>query len=160
MNLERFLKTYCLGIIAVGLALFDNSIKEKIESGTIDNGVIDKTKGFAEIEKHHNKGIPLNKFDKHTKEITALSAGILAGHAMNTGISALTEDDTSADIANTLILAGALSNVYDRVKRGYVVDYLKIGRKRAIYNLSDFMIIGGALVPLFKMIREIFKREN
>lgn len=140
------IKLLLIGAVSGGLAAIDNNIKNSIENGAIDNGVIDKTNGFAEIEKHHNKGIPLNKFDNYTKEITAISASVLTAHALSTGVQALNDDDLAMDIANTLILGGALSNVYDRIKRGYVVDYLKIGKKRAIYNISDFMIITGVFI--------------
>lgn len=149
VNLFRLLG---IGTFAAGLALIDNSIKEKIEAGTIDNGVIKRTNGFAEIEKHHNKGLPLNKFDTHTKEITALSCFVMFFQALTTLNDALEEDDAVKDTANALILAGALSNTYDRVERGYVVDYLKVGRKRAIYNISDFFIIIGVIIRAIRNI--------
>lgn len=146
------IKLLSIGIAATALASIDNLIKDKIEDNRINNGVIKKTKGFAEIEKHHNKGIPLNKLDGHTKEITAVSAAVLAAHAVNTGAQAINDTDSLSDIANTLILGGAISNVYDRIARGYVVDYLKIGKKRAIYNLSDFMIIGGVVLSFINAL--------
>ena len=136
-----------IGTFATGLAMLDNSIKNSIEDGEIDNGVIEHTKGFAEIEKHHNKGLMLNKFSNKTKEVTALSVFVMF-------FQALEKDDAVTDMANAFILGGALSNTYDRVERGYVVDYLKVGRKRAIYNLSDFFIIFGVILRLIKAIKD------
>jgi len=153
----RKIKLFLIGTAAALLAGIDNEIKECVERDAINNGVIKHTNGFAEIEKHHNKGLPLNKFDNHTKEITAISAAVLTLQALNTGEKALKDDDGISDIANALILGGALSNTYDRIRRGYVVDYLKVGRKRAIYNISDFMIISGVLLSL---INSIFKKDN
>lgn len=153
----KMIKLLSVGVASGGLAALDNSIKTKIEDGRINNGVIDKTNGFAEIEKHHNKGIPLNKFDNHTKEIAAISAVVLSIHALSSAFQALDDNDSIADIANTFILGGALSNVYDRVARGYVVDYLKIGKKRAIYNISDFMIIFGVLISC---LNTLFKHKT
>lgn len=144
-----------MGVSTAALSLTDNSVKEKIENGTINNGVIDKTHGFAEIEKHHNKGLPLNKLDKHTKEITFISSLVLGVQLIRTVTQAVLEDDEILDTANVLILAGAVSNTYDRIKRGYVVDYLKVGRKRAIYNFSDFMIIFGALLSLVRAFNKL-----
>lgn len=143
-----------IGAFAASLAMIDNSIKEKIEDGTINNGVIDKTRGFAEIEKHHNKGLPLNKLDNHTKEITAVSCAVLVFQAFTTLYDALEKEDFVTDTANALILAGALSNSYDRVERGYVVDYLKVGRKKAIYNISDFFIIIGVIIRFIKALTD------
>lgn len=141
-----------IGAAAVGLAHLDNSIKNKIEDGTIDNGVIEQTKGFAEIEKHHNYGIPMNKFDKHTKVISFLSAFALIFQSLLTLNDALEDDDAVKDTANALILAGALSNTYDRLERGYVVDYLKFGKKQVIYNISDFFIIIGVVIRFIKTL--------
>jgi signal peptidase II len=43
----------------------------------------------------------------------------------------------------SLILGGALSNTADRLIRGYVVDYIPMGRK--MYgNISDLAIFAGA----------------
>jgi len=49
----------------------------------------------------------------------------------------------------SLLLGGAFSNTYDRLKRGYVVDYFRINVpikavRRIIFNVSDFCIIIGA----------------
>lgn len=154
MKKVNLFRLFGIGAFAASLAMVDNSIKEKIEDGTIDNGVIDKTRGFAEIEKHHNKGLPLNKLDNHTKEITAVSCAVLVFQAFTTLYDALEKEDFVTDTANALILAGALSNSYDRVERGYVVDYLKVGRKKAIYNISDFFIIIGVIIRFIKALTD------
>lgn len=154
MKKVNLFSLFGIGAFAASLAMIDNSIKEKIEDGTIDNGVIDKTRGFAEIEKHHNKGLPLNKLDNHTKEITAVSCAVLVFQAFTTLYDALEKEDLVTDTANALILAGALSNSYDRVERGYVVDYLKVGRKKAIYNISDFFIIIGVIIRFIKALTD------
>lgn len=145
--MNRKIKLALMGTAAGLLGALDNSIKNKVESGRINNGVIDK-RGVFEIRKHHNKGIPLNMLDKHTKGVTVASAVMAGVSAVNMGHQALNSDDGMMDLANTLILGGALSNTYDRVARGYVVDYLMLGRKRAIYNISDFMIFGGIILSL------------
>lgn len=49
-----------------------------------------------------------------------------------------------------MLLGGAFSNTYDRLKRKYVVDYFSFRVKwkwlsRIIFNISDFGIIFGAL---------------
>lgn len=139
---------------ACALFALDNCIKEKVENGTIKNGMIEGTNDFLEIEKHHNKGLPMNKLSNHTKEISVAATMITGGLAYKTVQETMDYGDTATDIANTLILAGALSNTYDRVKRGYVVDYLKLGKKRAIYNISDFFIIFGVIISFFKELRK------
>lgn len=42
----------------------------------------------------------------------------------------------------TFIIFGAISNIIDRVKYGYVVDYLDL-KYFTIFNFADVMIVGG-----------------
>lgn len=151
MKIAKVLKVLCVGGVAALLAALDNTIKENVENGTIEDGE-SALGGFAEIEKHHNKGLPMNKLDKHTKEITGVSSGVMVFQALTTLYDALEKDDAVNDAANALIMAGALSNTRDRIERGYVVDYLKVGKKRAIYNISDFFIITGVIIKAIKSI--------
>ena len=49
------------------------------------------------------------------------------------------------------LLGGAFSNAYDRLKRGYVVDYFSLNLKweplrRVVFNISDFCILIGAML--------------
>lgn len=55
-----------------------------------------------------------------------------------------------------LIIAGALSNLFDRAAHGFVVDYIRIGT--SIFNGADvFIVIGALLVLLLDWQR---KKEN
>ena len=59
----------------------------------------------------------------------------------------------------SLIMAGAISNVYDRLKRGYVVDYINLKNPkkeqpgRIYYNLADLYVVTGALTGFLDMVR-------
>ena len=51
----------------------------------------------------------------------------------------------------SLMLSGAVSNLYDRLKRGYVVDYIGFEAadpqiRKITFNLGDFCLMGGAAV--------------
>jgi signal peptidase II len=56
----------------------------------------------------------------------------------------------------SLIVAGGASNVWDRIKRKYVVDYIYWKRlKKIIFNLADVMIaLGSVLVLLHSFVSE------
>lgn len=52
-------------------------------------------------------------------------------------------------LALTLALAGGASNLYDRMKRGYVVDYFSIqwkALKKVVFNLGDLFILAGSAI--------------
>lgn len=60
-------------------------------------------------------------------------------------------------IAYGLIIGGALGNLIDRLRLGYVIDYIDMGIKNArwpTYNLADLAIVIGLIMII---AREIFK---
>lgn len=55
---------------------------------------------------------------------------------------------TTADsLGLSLVLAGVSGNFLDRVFRGFVVDYIRVG-SFPIFNLADMLIVGGVLLLL------------
>ena len=61
-----------------------------------------------------------------------------------------------------LVLAGGLSNQYDRLRRGSVTDYIQLphaGKKlrRLVWNVADAMLLGGVLLTVIGLIRELIR---
>ena len=44
----------------------------------------------------------------------------------------------------TFIIFGAISNMLDRLKYGFVIDYLDL-KYFTVFNMADVMIVGGVL---------------
>lgn len=53
--------------------------------------------------------------------------------------------------AANLIIWGAVSNFYDRIKYGHVVDYISFGNL-TVFNLSDALIVLGVVILGFNLI--------
>ena len=54
----------------------------------------------------------------------------------------------------SLIILGGLSNLFDRVYFGYVVDWIKVFfLPISIFNIADLMIIGGILCLIFRLAK-------
>jgi len=52
----------------------------------------------------------------------------------------------------TFIIFGAISNMLDRLKYGFVIDYLDL-KYFTVFNIADVMIVGGVLGMFFITIK-------
>ena len=64
-------------------------------------------------------------------------------------------------LAMSFLLGGALSNVWDRLRQGFVVDYFSFRvplekLRRIVFNLSDLFIFAGAGLMI---VYSFFKRK-
>ena len=68
----------------------------------------------------------------------------------------LREDQKLIAVALGLMLGGALGNVIDRIRLGYVIDFFDvgIGTLRNASNLADWSIVLGAVLLGIAMLRE------
>ena len=134
----------------------------KYAVGSFDDKDLPRT--FAkkiEIDKFHNNGFPFGKMKENQKVvkyvpvlITSVLVGLLSLLLPKKG-------NKIKKLSLCLIIAGALSNIFDRFTRGYVVDYIRIkvkGLDKVIFNLGDIFILVGSLMMPFgtkKKIKEI-----
>ena len=135
-----------LGLFAGAVVLTDTIVKSHIEKRLKESEKIELLNRNLTIIKHHNKGLPMNVFDKHPKRVALLSALALAAETFYANDKISGSKSILPSIAHGLIIGGAISNTSDRILRGYVVDYLSFKKSRAIYNISDFAIILGAIL--------------
>ncbi len=140
----------CL-VILVGIFWGDFFLKNYIESHVDEREEREICRGKLLIRKHYNKGMMLNAGQKKRKLVAAISLvftllltavflvslGHRGNHLLRLGLS--------------LLLGGAFSNTYDRLRRGHVVDYVSFsvkwqGFRKIVFNCSDFCIIIGSLI--------------
>ena len=65
-------------------------------------------------------------------------------------------------LGTSLVLGGGLSNLYDRMKKGYVVDYfsIRLGKlKKIVFNLGDIFIFLGAVILLLAEFAETVRER-
>ena len=143
-------------LIIIGIFILEHVIKEYIE----DNKEMHKKEeilgGKIIINRYHNKGVFLNLLDNNVKLVKALSCVILGILLVAFAIILPSKKKTGVKLGLSLILGGGASNLYDRFKRGYVVDYFSFNvkkLKRIIFNISDICIFVGSAILLISEFR-------
>ena len=114
-----------------------------------DLGLKAHAENNPKMNKYHNYGLPFGKMKERPQWVMSIPLVVTSG-ILGVWAAGLI-DKKSADYSEvkqtalSLILAGGISNVVDRLKRGYVVDYLnnpkaKGKAKNFFFNLGDVAI--------------------
>ena len=140
----------CLLLIA-GIFTGDLWLKNYIEKNMGQNEVREMLGGRLLLSKHHNRGVVLNVGERKRSVVAALSVALTTVAVLAFVFSLGRKGNNLLRIGLALLLGGAFSNTYDRLKRKYVVDYASInvkckGIRSIIFNVSDLGILIGALL--------------
>lgn len=140
-------------LIISGIFVGDYLIKTKIEKQETEGKIRKVLGGSLLIRKHHNRGIALNVGSKVQPFVAALSLVIAIICTVLFCVSLGTRGSVLLRMGLSLLLGGAYSNTYDRLRRKYVVDYVSFNvpfgkLKHIVFNISDFCIIIGALLSV------------
>lgn len=132
-------------LIIICIFVGDGFIKKYIEE-TKQYGKEEKIcDGKIIINKYHNKGAMLNFLEKKAEVVLVISSLILGIVVTFFAMLIPKKGNKMLKFGLSLIIGGALSNTYDRVKRGYVVDYFSFScLKKIVFNISDFCIFIGS----------------
>lgn len=137
----------------------DGIIKKRIEEDKADSLPKEVCGGRVTIRRFHNGGAA---FSSGRKNIAVTVVAVIFSILMTILFFAPISQDGTKLLRTGLamMLGGAYSNTYDRMKRGYVVDYLSFKNSRSkylsgiVYNISDFFIAAGALIVVLDSFRE------
>jgi len=148
-------------LLILSLAVLDQLTKALVAAKIGLYETISIVPGFFNFTHIHNKGAIFGFFSNSEKlpvfilltgaQLCAL--GFVVYYFVKTPPA-----DRFAKIALSMILAGALGNLSDRLLRGYVIDFLDVYVKRwhwPFFNVADSCITIGALL----LIAVFFRRK-
>lgn len=145
------------GMIACLFAA-DQVIKRHIEEN-YDEKREEKTRiPHVILRKFYNRGMIFSSFEKvEDLPLKASVVGLVAIALANLKVF-LQKGGWICKIGLILATAGALSNTYDRIMKGAVVDYIGYDGKgkylkRLTANLADFYVVLGALLVALRCAR-------
>ncbi len=149
--------------IAVGAILLDRITKIVIERTLATTDAITVIPGFFQITHVHNRGAAFGLFADSTSEWrTALLVGF-SGLALAVVGYLLWRSDhalPTTAIGLSLILGGAIGNLWDRVVAGQVTDFLHFYIGSHVwpdFNVADSCIVIGAILLMLEIV---FAKES
>ncbi len=138
-------------MIIAGIVLLECKIKKymehKLQPG--ESKMILKDK--IQLKKQYNRGMFLNFMQDKADTVKKVSLVLLGILLLVFAFLLPRKHNKLLKLGMSFCLGGAISNVYDRVKHGYVMDYFSInckGLNKVVYNIGDMFIFLGALLIL------------
>ncbi len=105
--------------------------------------------GRVRLMRRTNKGFAMNRFAGQRKLVVGVSAAVFL---LLTVVYALALADGTRSrmrLGLSLVVAGAAGNVYDRIFRGEVTDFINIPLlDKLVFNLADIYIVVGGLLAI------------
>ena len=166
---ERGIAMFGFLTFGTTLALTDLAVKKEIEARPDEEfpKTVKESGGLIRLYKNHNPGFSFGFMKESPKLVEMVPVCMLSAVAGAWAYVIGKKGRVLEKTALTLVLAGGASNLYDRLKRGYVVDYFSIQwkkLKKVVFNLGDIFFLAGsalfAAVQLVEEIREILPKEK
>ena len=151
---------YVLGIlIGIAAALFAADRILKYLSRT---GKLKWERRYVRLTHLENRGFFLGLGQKHEKLLRWLPLGVWLAAAACL-LPELGKRAFAAQLGILSVLLGGISNQWDRLRRGSVTDYLQFPHRKAkkralVWNLADFMLIGGVVLTVAGLVKELIKK--
>lgn len=110
------------------------------------------------LNKSYNKGAALNFLERYPKALLGFTISLIVGLFI-LFFNCLTNSGSRAEkLGFAFVLGGALSNLYDRISKGHVIDYFSFRWKKIrhiVFNLADlFVFLGCFLLMITNLIKK------
>ena len=119
-------------------------------------GSVGAINGFLEWNYVENTGAAFGSFSGNTALLSIITAVIIIA-----GIAAIILKKINNKfllVTATVIIAGGLGNLIDRIFRGYVVDFIKVlFIDFPVFNFADILVTCGSFMLLIYLIIDIYK---
>lgn len=142
-------------LIVFGIYFLENKIKNHAEANMQLGERKEILNGKIVLRKLYNRGMFLNLMEDNVEAVKRISGIILGFLLMVFALLLPRKHNKLLKLGLALCLGGAISNMADRSKRGYVIDYFSINcktLKSIVFNLADMFIFLGAFFILLSSL--------
>ena len=146
--------------IIVILTIIDQIIKGQI-CNHLYNSSMNVINGVLNLTYVENKGIAFG-FEIGSRIVLIIINLLIIAILANFIICKKEQIDKLILTSLSLILAGGTSNLFDRIIRGFVVDYIDINLliKFAVFNFADMCVVIGIIIIAIKIMIDTLKQEQ
>lgn len=153
------MKCYARALWIIGaagvLAIADQWIKGLVQQNFFLGESRVLLPGLFSLSLHHNTGAAFGMLGQAPAVLvlglnllTVLVLGVLIAPFLHYRLG---------QVAAALVLAGALGNLLDRIRLGYVVDYLDVyvqSHHWPVFNLADICVVTGVALLVILLVRQ------
>ena len=133
--------------LAAGTFTADRLTKKKAERRLDDGRTIRFGNGFISFRLAHNGGFAKNRLETKRKVVVAVSSVIFTACVIMYALALSKPAYSTLRTGMGIMMGGAAGNVYDRIVKGKVTDFIMARPlKSIIFNLADVFIVTGAVV--------------
>ena len=141
-------------VVAAAVFLLDFFVKKQIENNMASLEGKKICKGRILLCRHHNYGAIFNRMEERPGLVKKFCGGFWLALGIAWFLLLRKKDNIGLKLGLSLILGAGGSNLYDRIARGYVVDYFSFRTpwerlNRVVFNISDFFIFLGSILAAF-----------
>ena len=152
MKKKKTALSYTVISIVCVLLLAADQITKKLIDERLPAGGIDVIKNYFAIEKVYNTGAAWGTFSNATAILSVISI-LMAAALLFAYVQA---DPNLVRLALGLLVSGAVGNVIDRIRLGYVIDFLSFyntfGYSFPVFNVADICVTGGTIGILIYLV--------
>ena len=155
-------RVYLLSLLGIFIFFLDQISKYYIDKKLALYQWISIIPGFLRITKTYNKGVVFGFLNSSKNPFITILITIISITALLILIFLFfkSENHFFSQILMVFIIAGAFGNIFDRIVRGKVVDFIEVYYKNwsyPIFNIADSFITVGVILLIFV---ELFWRKD
>lgn len=149
-------------VVLIGLMVaIDLFLKNQIENQDPNDfpRPLAHTKEKILLYHNHNAGFPFGFLQKYGTVVRMVPLTVVSGLAGVLCYLIRKPGKTLQKFSLAMIIGGALSNLYDRFVRRYVVDYFSFQfgpLKKVVFNIGDLCVfLGSGILMVLEIVKEV-----
>ena len=143
-----------LGVAATGLAL--DQITKRIAEDRMPLGQVYELVPFLALQRTQNTGVSFGMLQGQT---WIIAVATVVAVIVVVAFVWMEKRPAAAGVAGGLVLAGTLgNNVVDRLRQGYVTDFIKLPHWPN-FNVADMVLLVGVALLIWMLIRSMLAAE-